>query len=433
MKNVSVFSGLYDTVKWSYEKIGKPGRVLAGVSGGADSVALLLLLCELRSETGCALEAVHIHHGLRSASDGEEAFVTALCERLNVPLRVCHVHVESGNVESKARQARYDAFFEVCEEDGFPVIALAHHAADRAETFLMRSVRGCGEGLGSLKEKSVREHGVLLWRPLLNALPGQLREANREKEQCWCEDESNSDTKYVRNFLRNEVFPLLEGKIPGSVKGMARSAEIIGDEQEYMRIEAEKFLTLYARETPVPSFDAAAFSRMHPALQRHIVRRFFEPVCGEMPFDTVEKVRGMRDKGKVNLPADHFAVRVGGRIYAVSPTRPEQVGGHLIRTPFAGNTGDGKFSQACPVQVLRNAQLRFRQNGDWICPLGMKGKKSLGDYMTDLKIPLPERDYIPLLCDGREILWVIGSGVSERMRITENDECVMLNYCRDEQ
>lgn len=433
MRNHDVFSVLYDTVKRSYERTEKPDRVLAALSGGADSVALLVLLCALRDEECFELEAVHIHHGLREASDSEEAYVRKLCEKLNVPLSVCHVRVKNGNIESMAREARYNAFFETCEEDGFRVIALAHHAADRAETFLMRSVRGCGEGLGSLNEVSVRNNGIRLWRPLIGVLPEQLRELNGEKGIRWCEDDSNRDSKYVRNFLRNEVFPLLERKVAGSVKGMARSAGIIGDEQDYLRGEADRFLLLYSTETPVPSLDAKQLSKIHPALQRHIVRRFLEKPTGELPFETVEAVRGMRNGEKVNLPGDRYAVCTHDRVYAVDPDFREDVKGYLIETPFTGDTGDGIRKQGCPKENTVKTELRYRRNGDYIYPLGANGKKSLGDYMTDRKIPLPLRDHIPLLCRDREVLWVIGYGVSEKMRIETDKECVMLTYCPEEQ
>lgn len=432
MRNDDAFSVLYDTVKRSYERTGRPDRILTALSGGADSVALLILLCALRNEKHFALEAVHVHHGLRAASDAEEETVGKLCEKLDVPLRVCHIHVNSGNVESMAREARYDAFFRICEEDGFRVIALAHHAADRAETFLMRSVRGCGEGLGSLNEATVRDNGIMLWRPLLGALPGQLRALNREKEIDWCEDESNADTRYVRNFLRNEVFPLLEKKVTGSIKGMARSAEIIGDEQDYMREEAKKYLLLYSAETPVPSFDAVRLRQIHPAMQRHIVRQFFERMTGELSFETVEAIRGMRNGDKVNLPRGHYAFCTRDRVYAVAPERPKHVQGSLIETPFTGDTGDGVRRQSCPRESIEKTELRYRQNGDYIYPLGTNGKKSLGDYMTDKKIPLPLRDHVPLLCSGHEVLWVIGYGVSEKLRIEKDKDCVMLNYCPDE-
>ncbi|MBO2516424.1 MAG: tRNA lysidine(34) synthetase TilS [Clostridiales bacterium] len=431
MSKEDVFSGLYAAVKRSYEKSERPGKVLAAVSGGADSVALLALLCALRDAEHIELGAVHIHHGLREASDREETDVRKLCERLNVPLRVCHVRVGNGNTESMARQARYDAFFRICMEDGYPVIALGHHAADRAETFLMRAVRGCGEGLGALREWSTRENGIMLWRPLLDALPEQLREADREKGLEWCEDESNADTKYVRNYLRNDVFPLLEEKVTGSVKGMARSAMIIGDEQEFMREEAEKFLLLNASDSPVPSFDAGRFSSVHPALQRHIIRLFFEKRCGEIPFETEEAVRGMKPGEKINLPGDTYAVRYGDRIYHTGSKRPGKVNGYLIETPYTGDPGDGVFSQGCPAGCAANAVLRFRENGDYIYPLGTNGRKSLGDYMTDRKIPAPVRDFIPVLCDGKEVLWVIGWGVSKKMRIRDDAECVMLLYCPD--
>lgn len=111
---------------------------------------------------------------------------------------------------------------------------------------------------------------------------------------------------------------------------------------------------------------------------------------------------------------------------------PDRPAGQVVRLPFTGQVGDGRFLQAAPLNALQGATLRFRRPGDWICPLGAGGRKSLGDYMTDKKIPRPERDIIPLLCREDRVLWVIGWGADEAMRVDGTQKNVLLQYMIDQ-
>ena len=130
-----------DALLKSYAAAGTPQRVLAGLSGGADSVALLVCLCELRREKGIQLFAVHVNHGLRENAAADEAFCRSLCAELGVPLICSSVTIEGeGNLEAKAREARYTAFDEAKRQTQCDVLALAHHADDQAETVVIRTV-----------------------------------------------------------------------------------------------------------------------------------------------------------------------------------------------------------------------------------------------------------------------------------------------------
>lgn len=225
---------LFSRLQAAYRSIGSPDRVMAAVSGGADSVALLSLLCRLRAEEKLQVVAVHVNHGLRDASEGEEKAVLELCRRLDVLCRVYHVQVEAGNTEEKARTARYEALFAAAEEYGCRYIALAHHAGDQAETVLMRMVRGCGDGLSGMRELTCRREGLYLWRPLLSVVPEELRKWNTNEQLLWCEDESNRDEKYVRNFFRHRILPLMESRFGNARVNITQSADIIRWNNDYI-------------------------------------------------------------------------------------------------------------------------------------------------------------------------------------------------------
>ena len=157
-----------------------PRELLAGVSGGADSVALLRMLLD----AGIAVTAVHVNHGLRGeASDGDEAFVQALCEALHIPLLTYRADPPDNPGEDWARKVRYGFFCQAAEETGIRVIALAHHMDDQAETLLLHLVRGCGlTGLAGMAADSVNADGLRILRPLLGFTRQELRRYLREKK-----------------------------------------------------------------------------------------------------------------------------------------------------------------------------------------------------------------------------------------------------------
>lgn len=415
-------------VEESYIRIGCPEKVMCALSGGADSVALLLILNELRKKYPLSLYAVHIHHGLRKASDSEETFVRSLCESLPVPLEVVRIHVpENGNTESLARNGRYEAIYETAENINCRVIVLAHHASDQAELLLMRLVRGCGDGLHCMREISEAENGMLLWRPLISVMPDNLRTYNNEHHAAWCEDESNHDTAYVRNYMRHCVLPLLEKKCPGAVANMARSAGLISRNIDYITSESGKILQMAAEKAVIPALNCDMLKKYHPALIAETVRLWLKPYIKDIPYAVPDRLMALSHGQKCPVSQGISAERYGDRIYltgsvfSVGPGRTEV-------TPYEGETGDGKTRQAMPESVYRNAVLRYRKTGDVICPWGLHGSKSLSDYMTDRKIPRPLRDYIPLMCIGNQVVWVIGYGIARMAAVRENEPCVMLHY-----
>src|SRR6185436_9274809 len=185
-----------------------PGeRVLVGLSGGADSVCLLLVLREL----GLEVSAAHLNHGLRSEeSDQDEAFVQKLCAQLQIPLHSTRVRVgdQPGNVEAEGRRARRQFFAELAAQHRYSRIALAHNRDDRIETFFLNLLRGSGsEGLTSMEPVT----GNLI-RPLIEIPRREIETYLREKSQAWCTDSTNADLRFARNRLRLDVIPGLAAR-----------------------------------------------------------------------------------------------------------------------------------------------------------------------------------------------------------------------------
>ncbi len=243
-------------------------RVCCAVSGGADSVALLLALHDANARKeglGVVLTAVHVHHGLRGAeADADEVFVRGLCEQLGVPLRVGHVDTAARQeatgegLEEAARELRYAVFWRLLRQGGADVVATAHTLEDQAETVVMKLLRGAWtEGLGGISpmvEAAAQgsapsgpssEGGVgvgRIARPMLEVRRAEVEAYLQAQGQVWREDSSNGDLGLTRNRVRHELMPVLRGFNPAIDESLARMAGIARDEEAFWRAEVGRLL-----------------------------------------------------------------------------------------------------------------------------------------------------------------------------------------------
>lgn len=257
-----------------------PGLPLAvGLSGGADSTALLLGCVERFGAQ--ALHAIHIHHGLQSAADGFERHCAALCALLGVPLRVLRVdarHASGDSPEDAARRARYEALDAQAVALGVHDVALAQHADDQAETLLLALSRGAGlPGLACMPAQWQR--GTLRYhRPLL-AVPGAaLREAVRARGATWVEDPSNANERFTRNRIRARLLPALDEAFPQFRETFARSAAHAAQAQGLLQELAVQDLA-HAGNPPA----IAALQGLSPARQGNLLRHWLKVAHGQQP------------------------------------------------------------------------------------------------------------------------------------------------------
>lgn len=404
---------------------------MAAVSGGADSVALLMALHALAGQEGIFLAAAHVDHGLRASSGDDAAFVSALCGALQMPCLIRRVSLLDSS-ENAARDARYAALMDCCREMDISLLALAHHRRDQMETVLLHLFRGSGShglsGMRPLQERKAPDGASLFcWRPFLSLSPDLLRRALGQRGISWREDETNAQSLYLRNYLRHQVLPVVGQRIPRAEEAVSRAADILREEADYFQGAAMDFLSRYACLAPPCRFLLLApFAQQHPALQRHILRL----AC---PCETdYERIRQLLllEKGQcLNLSGGWQALRTEERLHFLPPVADAPLPGACRLLPDAGyKTGDGRRVQAMPRAVYEKCSLRFRQPGDRIHPLGAKGTKSLQDYLVDRRIDRPFRDYLPLMCIGTQVIWVIGVGPGEEARVSPGEEACLLEY-----
>ncbi len=407
-----------------------PRRLMIGLSGGADSVALTRILLLLRDRGQAELSAVHVNHGLRGAdSDADEAFVRALCARWALPLRCYRLIPPEHPGESWAREARYRCFREAVAEEEMDALALAHHREDQAETLLMHLIRGAGlTGLSGMAADSVND-GLRLVRPLLNVSRLALRDALTECGQPWREDQSNGDPRFLRNAVRLEALPLLERLSPGATARIVSAASLLRREEDALEAEAEALVARRAAGNAMPLSaltglpEARACRALRCWWRKRAGSGFAEHSLSRSQSDALFALLSAPVSSCCNLPGQWQGFRGWTHLHLTppdTPAPPESVAltaeGATLRdirltvTPWDGTSGDGRQTQAVPLEALAGCVLRTRRPGDWIRPFGGAGRKPLKEYMIDKRVDAPFRDKVALVCRGSEVLLASGVG-----------------------
>lgn len=406
-------------------------HILAALSGGADSVALLLLL----KETGCRITAAHYEHGIRGAESlRDKAFCRDLCSGLGIDLIT-----GSGNVpaeakrtgeglESCARRMRYAFLHRAREEAGADLIALAHHADDQAETVLMHLLRGAGlKGAGGMSRRSGD-----LWRPLLSFRKSELIDYLTAMGVSWREDATNRVPDNARNALRQEVIPRMERIFPGSVQALCRSSSIARRENAFLDRMTDELIRERCEAIPF-----GYRIRTVPEPEETLLARAVRKLIPSTDADQTERI--LRQTSPVQLSGTVRAERAGIWLYLDFPVNAEPVPFDPDGTTRLSGVCDiiSQPSPPCPVRDRRNVQvlkrsalegtvLRLRKPGDRISPLGMKGTRLLSDVLTDRKIDPPLRRSLPVIARENEILWAVGIGISRYAAVSDEDEALRL-------
>ena len=416
-----------------------PQRLLVGLSGGADSVALLLLLMD----AGKQITAVHVNHGLRGdASDGDEAFVRALCEKHQVPLLTYRADPPDNPGENWAREARYGFFREAMAQTGAEALVLAHHRDDQAETLLLHLLRGAGlTGLTGMSPDTTAD-GLRIIRPLLGYSRAELRAYLKESNQSWREDASNGDARYLRNALRKDVLPLLEQLAPGAAARMATTASLLAEDEAVLTALTQHFLAEHTGD----ALPLSALRTQPVGLQKRILRAWWQRTAApteerSLSAQQTEELLALVQapaSARCNLPGGWHGQSGWTHLHLVPPgeqlsIQPQTAANSpLVEIlPYLGNHGDGATCQAIPKAWLDACVIRSRQMGDVIRPFGAAGSQSLQDYFVNRRVDAAFRDRVPLLCRGSEVLLVGGVGAGNIPCSDEIHEPVLLRWKGD--
>ena len=424
----------------------------AAVSAGADSVALLRLLLELRKELGIVLSVVHFNHKLRGAeAEADEQFVVGLAQQNNLEF-----HHESGDVagfaaakhlslEAAGRELRY-AYFSRLLEGGQDRIATAHTRDDQAETVLLKLVRGAGtRGLAGIYSQ-LPVHGSqfsekAIIRPLLGTRRRELEAYLRELGQGWREDSSNRDLRHSRNRVRHGIMPRLERHLNPAVREtLAEIAEIARAEEEYWQQEV---LRVLPQVWTANTLKLGVLADFPLALRRHVVRAAGESLGLQLEFGHVEDVLQAASNGKSAMlpggwvvsrnatglffdcaPSDkaeldyEYCLRVPGRI------KVAETGTWFEAALVSARLGGGYNPDHLLDSMLLGKELRVRnwRPGDRFWPAHTKSAKKIKELLQELHITGTERKRWPVVVQGVEVVWVRGFPVLGRLRVREGVE-----------
>jgi tRNA(Ile)-lysidine synthase len=399
-------------------------RLAIGLSGGVDSVVLLDLLCALREARGFTLRAVHVHHGLSPNADRWADFCAALCARRKLPLAIERVAVaRSGlGLEAAARAARRAVF----ARQGADFIVLGHHLDDQVETVLLHALRGTGlKGLAAMGEASGMVGTLRILRPLLEVARADIEAHARTQGLEWVEDESNGDRGFDRNFLRGEILPLLDRRMPRYREALARLARNAA--------RAESLLAELARDdtgplAPGEPLPLAPLAALDDARQANALRSWLALNALAMPSEArldemVRQLFGARRDRQVRIEHDGASLlRHRDQVAIEEGSLPAQAatidwrGEASLDWPAGGGT-----VSFAPVASGGIALARAREGG-WTVACRSGGERlkleagrptrTLKNLLQERAVPYWQRSRMPLLLHAGRLVWAPGIGIA---------------------
>lgn len=416
----------------------RPGEtVVVGLSGGADSVALLDVTATLGARDGFGVVAGHLDHGLRPASAEDAAFCARLCRCLGVPLETARADVrgrsrrEKGGIEEAARRERYAFLRAVKGRHGAVAIAVAHTRDDQAETFLLHLLRGAGSaGLGAMRPVS----GDVV-RPMLEASRRDVSAHLQARGLDWREDETNADRSLLRNRARHELLPYLERRFNPKVReALARAAAVLADEAAVLAEEGDSLVAgAGERDGDAVLLDRAALASVSRAVARAAVRSALQQTgglrgVGLAHVDRALALAAAKAASGKRLPlpggreaAVEFAhLRIGPRRAAAAPFAVEVRVPGTVELPGRGlsleaESAEGPAASNGVTAVLAAPEgpltVRTRRPGDRVRAKGRD--MSLKRFLMDHRVPASERADLPLLAAGSRVLWVPGQELED--------------------
>ncbi len=440
----------------------KEETVLVALSGGADSSALLHRLCEYRQEACCRLIAAHVNHSIRGEkygfeADRDEEFCRTLCASFNVEICVERVDVpvfakESGkSLETEARDQRYAFFARLMKERNIKVLATAHNADDDLETQLFNFSRGCGiEGLSGIPETRRFDDvpGGIVIRPLLKAKKSEIIEYCLDNGVPFVTDSTNLEDDCTRNVLRHKIIPELEALFPSLHRAAERLKASSREDSDFILTEAKSFL-----EAQNDRISAEKLAALHPTLAKRVLMLSFAEIS-QATLETVHLdallalVKTKKNGAQISLPDRKQATVTDGFLSfgneikkgESSPIEYEQAlqfGFNVIEnTPFAvelcpeaeksatSYNGYTLYSTATlNIENTTDLYAKNRSSGETILDGGVN--KKIKKLMCDKHVPLPDRELLPIIRLGEEILYVPLCAVTDRAK-PKKQECKTL-------
>ncbi len=434
----------------------KGAVIIAAISGGPDSVALLHILNRLAPQQDISIVAAHLNHQLRDEAAAEEEFVRCLCRDWQVPFYCKRLDVrkialaQKKGIEEAARDCRYQYFGELKQEIRADYVATAHHRDDHVETILLHILRGSGiKGLRGI----LPVNGYLL-RPLLGVPREAIEQYLEDNSLSYCIDRSNYDLSFLRNRVRHELIPYLQKEYnPRIMDNLDMLGLIAREEYDAMEKESHKLMAsaVLSQSDDEVLIDSRMFATLHPAFQRRIILKALGSLKGDYGW-SARDVQLIRDLNQQEGSAKKIKLRKGiwvRKTYdqLIIGDRLEKENSYCYPVIIPGlisieETGERYRLESIKAEEYKKHSqdvlcldydklaeelfLRSRKAGDRISLPGMKGRKKIKDYFIDKKISQAERNRIPLLASRDEVYAVIGHSISRNGKVDKNTNSILV-------
>ncbi len=409
-------------------------HLIVALSGGVDSVVLLDLLATLSVKMHFALSAVHVNHGISTNADKWDKFCRDLCRSLGVPIKIAKLNVSKGpgvSLEAAARDARYGVFRKLKAD----YVVLAQHLDDQAETLLLQLLRGAGvKGLGAMPIVRNQSPGVLsqgidsaprILRPLLEVSRSEI-EVYAEKNQLhWITDESNADVAFDRNFLRHEIFPLLEKRFPSYRTTFLRASRHLAEASSLLDelAEADSKSFIISGKLQIEGLRKLDFPRAKNLL-RYALTLQGAPLPSTVKLEEIlRQLLSLRPDAKLHIALGNIEIRCFKGILHVRPLSTHvatewQLAWHgekqLIIADLSGKISFSHRKSA-GISLKKLAAnpiiIRSRRGGERFHPDCKRPRRSLKNLLQESGLPPWEREALPLLFSGEHLVWVPGIGI----------------------
>jgi tRNA(Ile)-lysidine synthase len=410
----------------------QPGdRIVAAVSGGADSMCLIHALQRVASASGAIIFVAHVNHQMRGEeAEGDARYVCSWAAKHGLPRLILRVDVKRAGGQSEeqlARQQRYRALGQACRHFRANKLATAHHADDQVETFLMNLLRGSGgRGLLGIPSERPLDENTLVIRPLLAATRDEIEAYCHENQLLWRTDATNDSLSYQRNIIRHQLLPQLRAFNPNIDGVLLNTIEHLRMDQELLSDITNEALSQLAIPSPLPfapkALSVQAFRLLPLALQNRVVLELLPKLAGVKHVKAVLALLDGQTGASIDLPGGCRAYRLHDSI-AIG-RRPSEDKIPEISLPLPGKAAIGNLLITADIRGLPDGAVFWlpeetseiaigpRKPGDYFYPPG--GGKKLKDYMIDRKIPRWLRDMYLVFRSGGQIFWVAGLARDQR-------------------
>ncbi|MDQ7917820.1 tRNA lysidine(34) synthetase TilS [Mesonia sp. MT50] len=412
-------------------------EVVLAISGGVDSVVLAHLL--QLSQVDFAL--AHVNFRLRGKeSDADEVFVKELAQQLGCPFYVQHFDTKKFaedhgvSIQMAARDLRYAWFEELCAQENYKSLLTAHHANDSLETFFINLMRGTGlTGL-----TGIPENNQLVVRPLLIFSREEIEAFAKENDISWREDASNQSNAYLRNKIRNQVYPILKEENPDVISSFLKTQAHLQESEALLEDYTALLFSKIVKETSwgyelaiqelkkIPNSKAVLYQLLKDFgfTEWEDVYLLLEAQSGKRVFSKTHQL--LKDREVLILEKikkeEEGSFKVNAKedlIFSLGILKQEKVEKIEEKT---------KNTAYFPIELLKfPLELRKWKPGDYFYPFGMQGKKKISDFLIDEKIPVTEKEKIWVLCNETDIIWIVNHRTDERYKIQPTQNILKFN------